>query len=606
MAESKRTDKRFQLARRHVVMLLVVVAVVLFIWEPWDQSIPPTEITLSQAQKMIADQQVRSAVLYGEQHRIDLIGTDDTAYTADFIGDYSTELSEQLTAAGTQFDTVQDSRGWFARNFVIIFFYGILFLLFFGGPILRAISKRKSGDGLMDTVLGLGSIDFKAERPKERFGDVVGADEAIDDLRDVVKFLTEPEPFKGINIPRGFLFFGPTGTGKTLLARAVAGEAGVNYYHLSGAGLSSMWAGGTTQKIDRFFTRLKKEVDEGKPIVVFMDELDGIASKREGDLGADRDRNSSVDHLLDRIVDFFTHFDCGVLIGATNDKDRIDDAVLRPGRFGVHIAMPNPDRKARAKIMELNCASIQVEGVNFQQTAYLTAGMSGAAVASIPAKAALLARRRDPSTVTVTPDDIERATMEVALGKLRYSADVPEEERHKTGVHEAGHALVSIASPYHTLHVLTTYPIGPSGGSTWSTTGDRQFDDPDILMWRLALLMAGREAELLDLGHSTNGAEHDIEVATDLARRAVCHWAYYPDFLVNVDLRSWQTHPRAEEIDAKVRGLLNESRVKAHALLLAHEGLRLELQKKLWEQRILHSDDLAEVATRHGLSASAA
>jgi cell division protease FtsH len=597
------TTRRRRLSRRFLVYAVAFIATGLLVWSPWNHSAKPTVTSLSTVQRMIATHEVRTATLFGKQDRIDVTLKDGTMYAATYLGGYSTQLSEQLTKAGAKFTNVLDDRGWLSQNFGTLVFFGIWAFAAIGiagGPILGLFKGGRSG-GLMEGILG--STDFKAERPEERFKDVIGADEAIADLRDLVAFLKNPDAYKGVNIPRGYLFYGPTGTGKTMLSRALAGEADVNFYALSGAGLTSMWGGGSTQKIDRFFARVKKEVKPDQPVVVFIDEFDGLASARAGATGSDRDSNNSVGHLLDRIVDFFAYFERGVIVAASNRKDAIDDAALRPGRIGVHIAMPNPDRKARATILQNNCKDLRVEGVDFILTAHLTAGMSGAAVANIPGIAALLARRRDADNPVITSRDIEEAAMELTLGKLRIGAYVTDEDRHDTGVHESGHAVVAAVSPFHQLLVVTTIPIGPSGGSTWQTPGDREYDTLETQRWRIAILLGGREAELLDLQHSTSGTTHDIDVATRLAREVVCRWGAFDEFLGAIDMDVWEDHPRAAEIAAKVDEFLVEASRLARTTLEEHRALRLELQQRLAAERILHSDQIAAITERFGLVA---
>lgn len=584
MSKIKAWLKRY---KRYVIYAVSAVVVLGFMI--WPSAPEAQERTLTQIQGMVAQHQVREAKIFEAQSSIQ-VRTDKGTFTATFLADSGDRLTEQLEAAKVPYKVESDDRGWLARNFGSIIFY-LLMLTLIMGPMLLA----KGGKGIAGSIIG--KTDYAAERPKERFTDVVGAEEAIGHLQGVIDFLREPEKYEGVRIERGILFEGPTGTGKTMLAKALAGELGLPFYHLSGAGLSSVWSGGTSERIERFFAKLIKETSSNQGAIVFIDELDGIASKRGGEHGADRDRNTSVTQLLHQVSMLFDKRPCIILVAATNRIENLDEAIIRPGRFGLHIAMPNPDRKARLGILQANAGGLG-DDANLVAVADITAGMSGADLASIPHRAAALSRRNGAES---TQRLLEQAAMEAAFGTLRHSVVLSPEDQQGTAVHESGHSLVAHLSPYHSLRVATIIPIKESGGSTWCPPIDHMVMTREGLMWNLMVWSGGQEAELLDVGQASSGAAHDIQNATDLALEAICRWGIFDGFVTSIDTRYWQEHPQAGAIQAKLQELLDEASKKARRLLTEYEVLRRLLQEELKEKRILHSDELAELTAAHPL-----
>jgi len=442
--------------------------------------------------------------------------------------------------------------------------------------------------------LMMGEADYQAERPKERFFNVYGADEAIDEARDLVDYMLHPEEYAGIKMERGVIFHGPTGTGKTLLAKATAGEAGVPFHHLSGSDLTSQWVGGTTQRIIGFFDNIKKKQKTNEPCVVFIDELDGIAGKRrDGYQAADDDSNKSLTQLLHQIPLFFEHFPLAILIGATNRFDSLDDAIKRPDRLGLHIAVPNPDLAARKVLLERNCANLALNpNASLGAVAGLTFGMSGAQVAAVPSKAALVARRRRRPGGMIQTHDIEQAAMEIAMGTLRWSAAVTTEDRALSDIHEAGHAVVAQRSEYHQLAVVTDVPISATGGSTWAPPVERMAHTLDSLLWTVALMMGGRESEIMHYGEASSGAQGDLDSASNVVLTAICEWGIIEGFQARINVNRWEEHPRAAEISAKVEKLLERGSRLARKVLEENRAFRQAIINRLDERRIIHSDEI--------------
>ena len=572
--------------RASIYTFIAMVVAIFYFWPSGDPV--PEEANLLTIQQAILNKQVESATIIDARNVITVQIKNGPLNEATYVTGSGTVLQEQLRETGTPFEVITDDRSFLSRNLFIILFYTFLIGVILGGPRLL-----KSG---LDKAMGSGSADSKKqkERPTERFKDVKGADEAISELRVIVDSLKQPDKYKTLKLDRGIIFHGPTGTGKTLLAKALAGEAGVPFYRLGGAELESKWAGELSQRLGEFFKKVSDDMESNKeaPFVIFIDEIDGMAAKRAGNQGSDRNHNTAITQLLDQIGRLFENYPNAVIIAASNRLEAIDPAVKRAGRLGKHIAMPNPDQAARRMILELNSKDLNLWPADLDGVAKLTNGLSGASVARIPQEAALLATIESGPGTTLTRHHLERATMQIVMGTLRVSAVVQPEDDQIVRVHESGHATLAMASPYHNLLIATTIPIGASGGSTWCPRVDRSLLTTESVMWQMAIPMGGREAETLDCQQLSTGGSHDIESATSIALMAVCNWGLYPGFMSNIDLNDWESHPQAEAIDHKVQTLLQEASNKAKTVLVEHEAFRHRLQSELAAHRILYSDQL--------------
>jgi cell division protease FtsH len=385
-----------------------------------------------------------------------------------------------------------------------------------------------------------------------------------------------------------------------MLAKAVAGEAGVPFYRLAGAAMTSMFVGATTQRIQTFFANVKKDLPTtDSPAVVFIDEIDGIATERGGKQASDKDRNSALTQLLHEIGEMHDKYPNVVIIGATNRFDELDNALKRAGRLGTHITMPNPDLLARLDILRENAGKLKLEGVELETIAELTAGLSGASVAAVPPAAAKVARKRGGKGTPANRHDFERAAMETVMGMLRTKRFVSAENQRIAAAHESGHSVLAYASPHHQLLITTTYPIKESGGSTWFAAGDRMVHTADSILWDVAVSMGGRAGEVIDQRRPSTGCGHDVQQATRLVLAVICAGGVYDDFITEVDVRNWQDHPLAGKISEKVQEVLAEGMKLAQETLLKHAAYRSAIQEELLDKRILHSDELAALALAH-------
>ncbi len=359
--------------------------------------------------------------------------------------------------------------------------------------------------------------------PAVTFADVAGIDEVRTDLEEIVRFLRSPEQFKrlGAHIPRGALLVGPPGTGKTLLARAVAGEAGVPFFSISASEFVEMFVGVGASRVRDLFNQARQV----SPSVIFIDEIDAVGRKRSMRVNGNDEREQTLNQLLVEL-DGFDERLAVVVMAATNRVDILDKALLRPGRFDRRIMVSLPDRVGREAILRVHTRKTPLhEEVNLERVARLTTGMSGADLANLVNEAALMAARQDLSSVT----DIcfEEALARVQLGAVRPLV-MSEQERRIIAFHEGGHALVAYHLPEaDTVNRVTILPRGQSLGVTQFTAEEDRYNySRETLMARIAVGLGGRVAEELVFGqeHITTGAENDLQIVTDVARRMVTRW----------------------------------------------------------------------------------
>ncbi len=408
------------------------------------------------------------------------------------------------------------------QSFGQMFFYILPLIVIMG--FFYFMMQRMGGGGLNG---GIGS--FMRPRIKEReiskpvfFKDVAGADEAKGELKEIVDFLGDPRKYTklGGRIPRGVLMVGPPGVGKTLLARAVAGEAHVEFFSISGSDFVELFVGIGAGRVRSLFETGKKNA----PCIIFIDELDAVGRHRGTGMGGGHDeREQTLNQLLVEMDGFETNNGV-VVIAATNRPDVLDPALLRPGRFDRQVVMNRPDIKGRHEILKIHSSKLLLDpDVNLEIIAKGTPGFTGADLANLCNEAALAAGRQNKEKVTMS--DFEFAKDKLLMGSER-SIIISPKEKEIIAVHEAGHTIVaSLVPEADPIHKVTIIPRGLSMGSTWQLPeADRHNYSKTHLKSQLAILMAGRCAEELVLRESSTGASNDIERATELAREMVCSW----------------------------------------------------------------------------------
>ncbi len=362
-----------------------------------------------------------------------------------------------------------------------------------------------------------------AQQKKATFKDVAGTDEAKEELQEIIEFLKDPQKFQklGGRIPKGVLLVGPPGTGKTLLARAIAGEANVPFFSISGSDFVEMFVGVGASRVRDLFEQGKKNA----PCIIFIDEIDAVGRHRGAGLGGGHDEREQTLNALLVEMDGFESNEGVILIAATNRPDVLDPALLRPGRFDRRVVVARPDVKGREEILRVHTRKVPLnDDVDLSVIARGTPGFSGADLANLVNEAALWAARQGRKTVFMI--DFEMSKDKVLMGVERKSMILSEEEKRNTAYHEAGHALVAAITPgTDPLHKVTIIPRGMALGLTMQLPiDDKHTYTKTYLEGTLTVLMGGRCAEEIFLGHITTGAGNDIERATDIARKMVCDW----------------------------------------------------------------------------------
>jgi len=477
-----------------------------------------------------------------------------------------------------------------------------LFLIFFWLFMIRQMQGGPKG------IFTFGKSKAKllsGSKPKATFADVAGCDEAKQELQEVIEFLKDPGKFQklGGKIPKGALLLGAPGTGKTLLARAVAGEAGVPFFSMSGSDFVEMFVGVGASRVRDLFDQGKKNA----PCIIFIDEIDAVGRHRGAGLGGGHDeREQTLNQLLVE-MDGFESNEGVILVAATNRPDVLDPALLRPGRFDRQIVVDIPDVKGREGILKVHAKKIKVdEDVDLKILARGTPGMSGADLANLVNEAALLAARKDHSAVSM--HDFEEAKDKVMMGTERRSLVISPEEKKTTAYHEAGHALVAKLIPgSDPVHKVTIIPRGMALGLThYLPIDERHTLSKEYLETRLVHLLGGRVAEKLKFNQLTTGAGNDLQKATELARKMVCDWGMSDklgplalgrkdeeiflgrDFMRRRDY----SEATAREIDAEISRILREAEEKATDLLKDNFAKLATLAEALLEKEILDGEEI--------------
>ena len=403
-------------------------------------------------------------------------------------------------------------------------------LFFSWGPIIFLVAiwiffmRQMQAGGNKALSFGKAKAKLVSEKSvKITFADVAGIEEAKGEVQEIIDFLKDPQKFQklGGKIPKGVLLVGAPGTGKTLLARAIAGEAGVPFFSMSGSDFVEMFVGVGASRVRDLFDQAKKTA----PCIIFIDEIDAVGRHRGAGLGGGHDeREQTLNQLLVEMDGFETNQGV-IILAATNRPDVLDPALLRPGRFDRQVVVPQPDVKGRLEIIKVHTKNIPVdERVDLEQIARGTPGFSGADLANLVNEAALLAARKSKSKVEKA--DFEAAKDKVLMGVERKSMIISETEKRNTAYHEAGHTLVAKLTPgTDPIHKVSIIPRGRALGVTQQLPiDDRYTYSKDYLMKALSILLGGRAAEEIALKHMTTGAGNDLERATELARKMVTEW----------------------------------------------------------------------------------
>ncbi len=585
----------------------------------------PQDIPLSRFEELVQSKQItgkvdivlpeglRSAHLRGQLASGANVATDgntgpvpqtcQTVVATAFLGD----VKQGLTTAGVPYEVKEESNLW--ANALLSFLPIALFLLilyFFFRQQLRMAGKGAMSFGKSRAKM------MAREKNKITFKDVAGVDEAKEEVGELVEFLKDPKKFQklGGRIPKGVLMVGSPGTGKTLLARAIAGEADVPFFSISGSDFVEMFVGVGASRVRDMFEQGKKSA----PCLIFIDEIDAVGRHRGHGMGGGHDEREQTLNALLVEMDGFDTQEGVIIIAATNRPDVLDPALLRPGRFDRQITVELPDVNGREQILRVHSKRVKLaEGVDMAVIARGTPGYSGAELANVINEAALLAARKGLKAITLV--ELEEARDKVRWGRERRSLALSEKEKENTAYHEAGHAILGeMLEHTDPVHKVTIIPRGPSLGSTMSLpTEDKHTHRKNELLDQLVVIMGGRVAEELQFGDVTSGAFGDIRQATRIARSMVCELGMsdkmgmveYGEkqgqvFLARDISRSRDySEATAEEIDREVRKLIDDAYARAMKIISDNRDKLEIIAKALLEFETLDGPQVRDII-EHG------
>ena len=457
---------------------------------------------------------VRSATVSTRENRVQVTLRSGREYEVGYPREWGGDLVARLQAAGAPFEIEPDRRPWGAT--LLMFLLPVVLVVGFAWLLIR----RSSAGGRATTFGRSPAKQLAFEAPKITFRDVAGVDEAVEELHEIKEFLENPKKFQalGARIPKGVLLYGPPGTGKTLLARAVAGEAGVPFFSISGSDFVEMFVGVGASRVRDLFEQAK----QNSPCIIFMDEIDAVGRHRGAGLGGGHDeREQTLNQLLVE-MDGFEAKDNIIMIAATNRPDILDPALLRPGRFDRQITVDRPDRKGRAKILEVHTRGKPLaKEINIDVLAGQTPGFTGADLSNLVNEAALLAARTGKKEITQI--ELEEGIMRVVAGPEKKTRVMGEKERLITAYHEMGHAIVGHflehSDPVHKVSIISR---GQALGYTISLPSEDKFLTTKAeLNDTMAMTLGGRAAEEIVFGEITTGASNDLEKVTATAKQMV-------------------------------------------------------------------------------------
>ncbi|HEB53369.1 MAG TPA: ATP-dependent zinc metalloprotease FtsH [bacterium] len=474
--------------------------------------------------------------------------------------------------------------------------------------ILRQMRSPGGSGGVLSFGRSRASLYTKENRTNVTFDDVAGMEEAKAEVREIIEFLKNPGKFArlGGSIPRGVLLVGSPGTGKTLLAKAIAGEAEVPFFSISGSDFVEMFVGVGASRVRDLF----KQAREASPCIVFLDEIDAVGRKRGTGMGGGHDEREQTLNAILVEMDGFDSDKGIILVGATNRPDVLDPALLRPGRFDRQVVIDRPDVKGREAILKVHARKVKLAGfVDLLKIAKATAGFSGAELAAVINEAAILAAMKNKDAVGMA--DLEEARDRVRWGREKKSRAIEEEDKKVTAYHEAGHAIVSMLTPdQDPVHKVTIVSRGRALGATMSLPEKDDYNHwQKKLLGRIAVCFGGRIAEKLVFGDVSAGAQNDIEQATNLARVMVCELGmsekvgpikYTADeenpFLGNEFRLSGSVSERTlEAIDSEVRRIIDDQYQAATRVLEEHRRELDVIAEALLKHETLTGDEVAAV-----------
>jgi len=498
--------------------MIISVALVLVWYLQTKQAKNPTEVSFDQALTRIRDKEVTEATIRQDVLELTTKSNDKISAKLDSSDSTRDQIYGAAKETGTTIKLEPASSGWGW----LVLINALPFLLLIGFLAFTLRQMQAGGNKALSFGKSRAKL-LNSQQKRVTFKDVAGVEEAKEELQEIIEFLKDPQKFQklGGKIPKGVLMVGPPGTCKTLLAKAVAGEANVPFFSISGSDFVEMFVGVGASRVRDLFEQGKKNA----PCIIFIDEIDAVGRHRGAGLGGGHDeREQTLNQLLVE-MDGFESNDGVILMASTNRPDVLDPALLRPGRFDRRVVVGRPDVRGREGILKVHTRKIPLdEGVDISIIARGTPGFTGADLANIVNEAALNAARFNKKVVTMS--DFEIAKDKVMMGAERKSMVISDDEKRVTAYHEAGHTLVGLKVPgCDPVHKVTIIPRGMALGVTmYLPEKDRLSATKEFLLGQIAMAMGGRIAEDIFIGSITTGASNDIEKATEIARAMVCEY----------------------------------------------------------------------------------
>src|SRR5215472_6959897 len=584
-----------------VFWVVIIMAVVLF----WTlvhntKSRPDAQLSYTNLMNDVNAGKIKSVTITGN----DLVGKykDDDQQLHAVIPQNQQALDDAMLAHGVDIHYNKEAgSGW-----VSILINAIPFVLLLAFWIFMMRQMQSGGNKALSFGKSRARL-HSSQQKKVTFKDVAGVEEAKEELQEIIEFLREPQKFQklGGKIPKGVLMVGSPGTGKTLLARAIAGEAKVPFFTISGSDFVEMFVGVGASRVRDMFEQAKKHA----PCIIFIDEIDAVGRHRGAGVGGGHDeREQTLNQLLVE-MDGFEGSEGVIVIAATNRPDVLDPALLRPGRFDRRVVVGRPDVKGREQILKVHTKKTPLaDDVDLSTIARGTPGFAGADLANLVNEAALIAARQNRKVVTQF--DFELAKDKVMMGVERKSLIISEEEKRNTAYHEAGHALVAALTPHaDPLHKVTIIPRGMALGVTMQLPEtDKHNYTREYLETRLAVMMGGRLAEEIFLNQMSTGAGNDIEQATEMARKMVCEWGMSTLGPLTFGKKEEQiflgreilqhrdfSEETARQIDAEVRRFVNDGYDVAKKVIEENKDTLARIAQALLEREVLDAAELKMV-----------
>ena len=586
-----------------IVMLLILLGNLVLM--PWMQQRQVEEVDYSKFISMTENKQIGKVEIKAQDNEI--IFTDkkdkDIIYKTGMVND--DELTKRLYESGAKFsgEIQRQTSPWV--SLLMYWVLPIALFIFLGRYMSKKMMDKAGGNSMMFGMGKSTAKDYVKSSEGIRFDDVAGEDEAKENLAEIVEYLHDPSKYReiGASMPKGVLLVGPPGTGKTMLAKAVAGESNVPFFSMSGSEFVEMFVGMGASKVRDLF----KQAKEKAPCIVFIDEIDAIGQKRDGRVMGNDEREQTLNQLLTE-MDGFEENNGVILLAATNRPESLDPALLRPGRFDRRVPVELPDLKGREDILKVHAKKVRMDKhVNYQKIARMASGASGAELANIVNEAALRAVRDNRHHVT--QEDLEESIEVVIAGYQKKNAILTDKEKHIVAYHEIGHALVA-AKQSHSAPVekITIVPrtSGALGYTMQIDEGNHYLMSKEEIENKIATLTGGRAAEETQFGSITTGASNDIEQATKLARAMITQYGMSSDFdmvameTVNNQYLGGDTSlscsPQTQqEIDRAVVEIVKKQHKKACEILEENRDKLDELAKYLYEKETITGEEFMHI-----------